>query len=92
MACGISHPAHNPDAFEASEVCRVGGDEYQVVGVRDRGDLTVNERRHPAERCESRPLSSVPLSTRLVVLEYRHASGDYILQVALDRRTSAGRS
>jgi hypothetical protein len=64
-------PVLDRQAFEAHEVLVVGGCQHEPIHVRNRGDLTIDERRGSAQRFKPCSLFAVPRRRRLVVRQDR---------------------
>ena len=84
-----SPPAFDRQTFERTKVAGVRRHEGQLVGMCDRGDLAVDERRCPADGGQPCTLPGVPVRRLEAVVQDRKAFQNHVLEVALDRLAPA---
>jgi hypothetical protein len=90
-------PVPDRQTFEPPEVAHVRCDEYQLVDLRDGGDLSVGGGGGPSAAAQACPLAGVPGRRLLIVGDDRERRSDDLLEVRLDgaallRGGKAGRS
>ena len=82
-------PVFYTKAVKVREICRVGGDQSEVVYDGYRRDLTVNEWWSQSNATKSSPLCRVPLGGALVEGECGESRSKCIKQIVLEIPTSS---
>ena len=81
-------PVFDPQALEANEIVIVRRDQHESVDVRDRCNLSINERCRSSQRLKASAFSAVPLCCGLVVGQVRKRASDNIPQVSFESSPS----
>ena len=81
-------PVFNRQVFEANEIVIVRRDQHESVDVRDRCNLSINERCRSSQRLKASAFSAVPRCCGLVVGQVRKRTSDDILQVSFESSPS----
>ncbi len=77
-------PALDLKASKSSEIDLVRSNQYQFVDTRNCCDLSIDEGRCTTRPHESCPLQCMPIGGALVVVEYRKADRNHVVEKTLD--------
>ena len=81
-------PVFDSQPFEANEIVIIRRDQHESVDVRDRCNLSINERCRSSWRFKASAFSAVPLCCGLVVRQVRKRTSDDIPQVSFESSPS----
>ena len=84
----LFRPVLDGQPFEPREIFVVRSREHKAIHMGNRGNLTVDERRRPAQRFKSRPFLAVPGRRSLVIRQDRKRTVHDVAEISLQRRAA----